>query len=152
MGQDKIFGLIGNNLKNTFSKNYFEQKFLENKLNYAYQNFELNEIDGVLDLIKQNENLFGLNVTIPFKQQIIPLLHEIEEDAAIIGAVNCVKITRTKNNFQLKGYNTDCFGFEISLQKFLPKNFNSLELKFPLIINILLNNKNPLISKRVHTI
>jgi shikimate dehydrogenase len=78
MGQDKIFGLIGNNLKNTFSKNYFEQKFLENKLNYAYQNFELNEIDGVLDLIKQNENLFGLNFTIPFKKQIIPLIHEIE--------------------------------------------------------------------------
>jgi len=125
---EKLFGLVGGSLKNTFSKDYFTQKFAKQNLPYAYQNFELESIDQLIPLITKNKNLFGLNITIPFKESVIPYLHQLDESAAKIGAVNCIKINRTPNHFELIGYNTDAFGFKVSLQKFIPPNFHSSAL------------------------
>lgn len=125
---EKLFGLIGGNLKNTFSKDYFTQKFIEHNLPFAYQNFELKNIDELLPLIQENENLCGLNVTIPFKEAVIPLLSQVDESATKIGAVNCIKINRKNNEIELIGYNTDAFGFKTSLLNFIPQNFTGKAL------------------------
>lgn len=123
LNSEKLFGLVGGSLKNTFSKDYFTQKFTKQNLPYAYQNFELENIDHLIPLITENKNLFGLNITIPFKESVIPYLNQLNESAAKIGAVNCIKINRTPHHFELIGYNTDAFGFKVSLQKFIPQNF-----------------------------
>jgi shikimate dehydrogenase len=120
----QIFGLIGDNLKNTFSKDYFNHKFEANNLPFSYQNFELKNINELLPLIIQNEKIFGLNVTIPFKQSIIPFLDELDNTALEVGAVNCVKINRVNDKISFKGYNTDVLGFKQSLLNFIPINFN----------------------------
>lgn len=128
MTTEKQFGLVGNHLKNTFSKDYFTQQFSENNLPFSYYNFELQNTDEIIKLIVTKTDLFGLNITIPFKESVIPLLHEIDRTAAEIGAVNCIKISRDKNQILLKGYNTDAFGFEQSLKEFLPQNFKGKAL------------------------
>jgi shikimate dehydrogenase len=108
----KQFGLIGYPLKNSFSQNYFSSKFLSLALlDYAYQNFQLAQINDIKQLLAENTDLRGLNITLPYKQSIIPYLDEIDDDAKKIGAVNCINIVNKK----LKGYNTDAFGFEKSL-------------------------------------
>ncbi len=112
-------GLIGSSLKHSFSKNYFEKKFKEQHLeNYVYTNFEIEHIDHFKNLLSKNKNLNGLNVTIPYKESIIPFLDELNEEAKHIGAVNCIKI---KNN-KLIGYNTDVYGFSQSIKPFLDPN------------------------------
>ncbi|MFZ4797841.1 MAG: shikimate dehydrogenase family protein [Bacteroidia bacterium] len=128
MTTEKQFGLVGNNLKNTFSKDYFTQLFSVNNLPFSYNNFEIQNINDLLNLIETNTDLFGLNITIPFKQSVIPLLNELDETAAKIDAVNCIKITRENNQILLKGYNTDAFGFEQSLVEFIPQNFKGKAL------------------------
>lgn len=125
---EKIFGLIGGSLKNTFSKDYFTQKFEAQNLPYVYQNFELKNINELLPLIAQNKYLCGLNVTIPFKESVLPLLTQLHESAAAIGAVNCIKINRSNDKLELIGYNTDAFGFKRSLQNFIPSSFNGKAL------------------------
>jgi len=125
---EKLFGLIGGSLKNTFSKDYFMQKFALENLPFAYQNFELKRIENLIPLITENKNIFGLNVTIPFKESVIPYLHHLDESALKIGAVNCIKINRENNNFELIGYNTDAHGFKVSLQHFIPQNFKNKAL------------------------
>ena len=107
----KQFGLIGNNLKNTFSVDYFINKFIENNLPFSYQNFEIQKVDEITQLIESNQALTGLNITVPFKESVIPLLQELDITAAEIGAVNCIKITRENNQIFLKGYNTDALKY-----------------------------------------
>jgi len=108
------FGLIGKNISYSFSKNYFTEKFKDLKLeNYEYCNFDLQNISEFSNVI--TEDLKGLNVTIPYKEQVIEFLNEIDKDAAKIGAVNTIRI---KNN-KLKGFNTDVYGFETSLKTLL---------------------------------
>lgn len=107
----KNLGIIGYPLTHSFSGKYFKTKFKEEKIDgYFYGTYEIDNIDKVSDVITEN-SLIGFNVTIPYKQQIIPYLNEIDETAKIIGAVNCVKVV----NGKLTGYNTDIYGFEISL-------------------------------------
>lgn len=125
---EKQFGLVGNHLKNTFSKDFFTQQFSENNLTFSYHNFELATADEIIQLIEKNLNLFGLNVTIPFKESVIPMLDELDESAAKIGAVNCIKIVRENNQVLLKGFNTDAFGFSQSLIDFIPSTFKSKAL------------------------
>lgn len=104
-------GLIGKNISYSFSKNYFENKFKKLFLkNHTYDVFDLNDIADVEQVFK-NENLTGLNVTIPFKEKIIPYLDELSDEAEKIGAVNTILI---KDNIK-KGFNTDAFGFEKTL-------------------------------------
>ena len=111
MDQQIKLGLIGKNISYSFSKNYFENKFKKLFLkNYTYDIFDLNDIEDV-DLVLKTPELVGLNVTIPFKEKIIPYLDELSDEAEKIGAVNTILI---KDNVK-KGFNTDAFGFEKTL-------------------------------------
>lgn len=113
------FGLIGRNISYSFSQNYFSIKFKdENILDATYQNFDIQSINQFKKEILATEHLAGLNVTIPFKEEIIPLLDKIDKKAKKIGAVNTIKITKKGKT---KGYNTDCYGFKKSLKPLLKK-------------------------------
>jgi shikimate dehydrogenase len=106
-----VFGLIGHPVSHSFSKGFFEKKFeRENIKDCRYDLFDLESIQDVIDL-KKNPYLKGLNVTVPYKKSILPLLDFISEEAKKIGAVNTIKITDGK----WFGYNTDVIGFEKSL-------------------------------------
>lgn len=118
----QAFGLIGNPLDHSFSKKYFEEKFIREKLNnYQYELYPLNNIQDFNQLIKASSHLKGLNVTIPYKEAIMPFLDEIDPIANAIGAVNTIAIEQSKGETFLKGYNTDVIGFRQSLKPFLAK-------------------------------
>ncbi len=110
------FGLVGKNIAYSFSKNYFLKKFAAEGISASYQNFDIQDLSE-LPQVLQTKNLKGLNVTIPYKESIIPYLNHLEADAEKIGAVNTIKI----ENGKLTGYNTDCFGFMKSLFPLLEK-------------------------------
>jgi shikimate dehydrogenase len=107
------FGLIGKSLGHSFSKDYFENKWRQSGEDHTYVNFEIPTIQGVERLLSRND-LHGLNVTIPYKEAILPYLTELDPTAQVIGAVNCLKPIA----HGWKGYNTDWLGFAQSLQKF----------------------------------
>lgn len=110
------FGLIGFPLSHSFSKKFFTQKFKEeNILGCAYELFPIENVEFFPDLIAQDPELEGINVTIPYKLAIIPYLNDVDEAAAQIGAVNCIAVKRDNGRVFLKGYNTDAYGFEESL-------------------------------------
>ena len=111
------FGLLGRNISYSFSKGYFTEKFSDEVFaGNSYENFDIAEIDHLTGLLKNNPDLKGLNVTIPYKEQIIPFLDKLSKKAALIGAVNTIKFTK---NGKLKGYNTDYYGFKKSLKPLL---------------------------------
>lgn len=115
----KKYGLIGFPLTHSFSKRYFTEKFETEKINSTYDNFEIDNISKFPEIIKNNPELVGLNVTIPYKEQVLPYLNELNDSAKEIGAVNTVKIKRTDSGNFLKGFNTDTYGFETSLTPLL---------------------------------
>lgn len=117
------FGLIGFPLGHSFSKKYFTEKFLLEGIDARYDLYELKSLDEFTEL-KVSENLCGLNVTIPYKQQIIPFLDEMDETAAEIGAVNVIKFIRNGNDLKLKGYNSDAIGFLQSIRPYLKPHHN----------------------------
>ena len=114
----KRLGLIGRTLGHSFSASYFAEKFEREGLTaeYEYSLYELPEIAFVEEFMRYTENLLGFNVTIPYKQQIIPYLDDLSSEARNIGAVNCVKILP---DGKCVGYNTDVDGIRISLNKLL---------------------------------
>lgn len=112
------FGLIGYPLIHSFSKKYFTNKFKVENINADYELFELKDLDELKDLIV-HRSFSGLNVTIPYKEKIIPYLDEVDETAAEIGAVNVIKFSQTGKDTKLKGYNTDAIGFSESIAPFL---------------------------------
>ena len=115
--KNNIFGLLGRNISYSFSRGYFTDKFQKLHLNnHSYVNFDMQHCDEFPNIISSEKNLKGLNVTIPYKQEIIPFLDELDEIAKQIGAVNTIKITK-KNT--LKGYNSDAVGFEKSIKPLL---------------------------------
>lgn len=112
------FGLIGEKLGHSFSKKYFTDKFKrEGIAGAAYELYELPTIEHLPELLRQEPELEGLNVTVPYKEQVLALLSELDEDAAAIGAVNTIKIYKGGT----KGYNTDFIGFRDSLARFYPE-------------------------------
>jgi shikimate dehydrogenase len=114
---EKLYGLIGRNIDYSFSKKYFTEKFAhEPFLDCEYQNFDIPEITFLHEIITKNPNLKGLNVTIPYKQTIIPFLDKMSKKATKIGAVNVVRFTKKG---KLKGYNSDCYGFRKALSPLL---------------------------------
>ena len=116
----KKYGLIGFPLGHSFSKGFFTDKFKnENNNECIYNNYPLENIELLLPLIKNDTEIKGLNVTIPFKEKVLHLVDKLDEKAAQIGAVNTLKIIRTGSKFTIEGYNTDCYGFEIPLLKVL---------------------------------
>ncbi|MCJ7466778.1 MAG: shikimate dehydrogenase [Maribacter sp.] len=113
-----LFGLVGRNIAYSFSKGYFTQKFAALGLaNHNYENFDLPSIEAFPALIKNTEGLKGLNVTIPYKQSVIPYLNQLSRKAKEIGAVNTIQFNKTG----LKGYNTDVYGFKKSIKPYLKK-------------------------------
>jgi shikimate dehydrogenase len=116
---DKLFGLIGYPISHSWSANYFAEKFRdENIPGCRYNLFPLKTIQEFPDLLNSEPDLLGLNVTIPYKEQVISFLDQLDKSAKEIGAVNTIKISRNKNDIFKKGYNTDVIGFEKSLDYF----------------------------------
>ncbi len=110
------FGLIGYPLSHSFSKGYFAEKFQKEGIaDCQYDVFPLADIEDFVVFCDQHKHLAGLNVTIPYKEKIIPFLDELNDEAAAIGAVNTIKFIEGKKI----GYNTDCHGFEMSLKPLL---------------------------------
>lgn len=111
------YGLIGIPLTHSFSAAYFADKFKREAISdVQYKLFPMGNLSEFPDFISNNPGIRGLNVTIPYKQKIVRYLDEVDESARMIGAVNCIKITKFR---ELIGYNTDVFGFEESLKGFL---------------------------------
>src|SRR5688572_775967 len=124
---EKVFGLIGATVSHSFSKSYFDEKFFREGLrDYHYELFPLKTITDLETLLKDTKGLTGLNVTIPYKEQVIKYLDEVDGFAKKIGAVNVIKIKDGK----LKGFNTDSDAFFETVDKWLPKdkNLNALIL------------------------
>lgn len=113
------YGLIGYPLKHSFSIGFFNEKFRSEGIDAEYVNFEIPEIKDFMEVIERNPDLCGLNVTIPYKEQVIPFLSELDKDTAKIGAVNVIKIIRQKGKVKLIGYNSDIIGFTQSIQPLL---------------------------------
>ncbi len=116
----KRFGLVGHPLTHSFSATLFNDKFVKEGCDCKYCNFDIDEISGISQLLLHYPDLVGFNVTIPYKQAIMPYLDRINEEAQEIGAVNTVKI---KGN-QFFGYNTDAYGFSRLLDLALNGNDN----------------------------
>ena len=114
------YGLIGYPLRHSFSIGYFNEKFKSENIDAEYVNFEIPSINDFMEVIEENPNLCGLNVTIPYKEQVIPFLDELDKDTAKIGAVNVIKIIRQpKGKVKLVGYNSDIIGFTQSIEPLL---------------------------------
>lgn len=115
----RTYGLIGFPLKHSFSSKFFTEKFKREEIEAEYLNFEIDNILQLREVILFNQHLYGLNVTIPYKEQVIPFLNELAPEAQKIGAVNTIKIEREPGNmyfYHLIGYNTDYIGFKKSIE------------------------------------
>src|SRR5690554_3392716 len=117
----KKFGLIGFPLTHSFSQKFFSQKFKKENINASYHLYSIGDINEILTLIYENKNLYGLNVTIPYKEAVIPFLDKLDNTAKEINAVNVIKIEREEENIKLVGYNSDIIGFQDSLEPLLNK-------------------------------
>ena len=114
------FGLIGRNISYSFSEKYFAEKFeISHFDNCEYKNYDIETINEFPKIVSETKGLMGLNVTIPYKEEIIPLLDKLSKTAKKIGAVNCITISKNK---KLKGYNTDYYGFKKSTKPLLKEH------------------------------
>jgi shikimate dehydrogenase len=121
MNDMDLYGIIGYPLGHSFSPGYFNRKFEDEQINATYRSYPIATVESIADIIRQNTNLKGLNVTIPYKESVIPLLDETDNTAQLVGAVNCISI----NDGVLKGYNTDVIGFQQSLLPLLEPHYRS---------------------------
>ncbi|MEN9919510.1 MAG: hypothetical protein RL662_1946 [Bacteroidota bacterium] len=122
------YGLIGFPLKHSFSKRYFTEKFAIENIDAEHNNYEISSIDDFVSIISSEPTLKGLNVTIPYKEQVIQYLDELDEMARAIGAVNVIKIIRKQGKVYLKGYNSDLIGFRESISPLLKKEIHTKAL------------------------
>ena len=113
------YGLIGYPLGHSFSKNFFNDKFQAENIEAEYVNFEISSIQELKSVITNNPDLRGLNVTIPYKEQVIPFLDKISDQVKLIGAVNVIAFERLKGKLKLIGYNSDIIGFKNSIEPLL---------------------------------
>ncbi len=114
----KLYGIIGKSLSHSFSKKYFQQKFeKENRKDVSYEIFPLDNIHQFPLLLHQHPLITGLNVTIPYKEDIIEFVNVLDVNAEKIGAVNVLKILRNDTTYTVYGYNTDSIGFDYLLKK-----------------------------------
>jgi len=120
------FGLIGKSIDHSLSKAYFLRKFLsEGITDCIYENFQLDGLRDLRNLIQSNIDLCGINITNPFKLEVMPQLDELDPLAEAVGAVNCIKITRNKSLINLKGYNTDMIAFRETLKPLLQSEYRN---------------------------
>lgn len=113
------YGLIGYPLGHSFSISYFNEKFENEGINAVYENFEIADITNLREILDSYPNLKGLNVTIPYKEQVIRYLDSISPAAKAIGAVNVIRITHKGKKVLLKGFNSDVIGFTRSIEPML---------------------------------
>ena len=113
------YGLIGFPLGHSFSISYFNEKFANENIDAHYINFEIPSINNLKEVLASNPELKGLNVTIPYKERVIPFLDVISNEAKAIGAVNVIQITHKGKKIILKGYNSDVIGFRNSIEPML---------------------------------
>jgi shikimate dehydrogenase len=116
------YGLIGFPLTHSFSKRFFTQYFADHSIDAEYLNFEISDISMLPTVLKEHPNLVGFNVTIPYKEAVIPYLDSCDAKAAAIKAVNTVKIERADGKISLKGFNTDLIGFRNSILPLLKQH------------------------------
>lgn len=118
--EQKKYGLIGKKISYSFSENYFSKKFIKyNIQNCSYRNFDLENINE-LNRVLQDPNIKGLNITIPYKEQVVKYLDKIDNNAKLIGAINTIKVN---NDNSITGYNTDYIGFIKSIEPYLNSNY-----------------------------
>ncbi|WP_342330148.1 shikimate dehydrogenase [Pedobacter sp. FW305-3-2-15-E-R2A2] len=119
----KKYGLIGYPLSHSFSKKHFTEKFVQEHIhNCEYELYPIENIEVFPDLISSDEEICGINVTIPYKVSVLAYVKDLDDAAAKIGAVNCIDIRRENGKTIFKGYNTDAYGFEESLKPFLKEH------------------------------
>lgn len=111
-----VYGLVGFPLGHSFSRSYFTDKFAREGIDARYINFELPDISLLENVVADTAGLRGFNVTIPYKQAVIPMLNHLDAEAAEIGAVNVVRVERDGS---LSGYNSDVYGFVESIRPLL---------------------------------
>ena len=122
------YGLIGYPLGHSFSISYFNQKFADEGINAKYENYEIASIDELTEILDSTPELRGLNVTIPYKEKVIPFLDSISPEARAIGAVNVIRVTHEKNKIILKGFNSDVIGFTQSIEPMIDKKWHKKAL------------------------
>lgn len=122
-----MYGLLGRKLGHSFSKEYFTDKFAKLNLNDSYVNIELDDVSEIVSFVKENKDLKGFNVTVPYKEAIIPYLDDMDNVAKEVSAVNTVKVC---NNGMLKGFNTDVIGFEKLLESTRLQDYKTTSLIF----------------------
>jgi len=115
------FGLIGFPLSHSFSRKFFTEKFMDEGIDAEYLNFELENISQLSHVIASHPDLVGINVTIPYKEQVIKLLDDTDESSTQIHAVNTIRIQRLGDRVSLHGYNTDIIGFQESIRPLIQK-------------------------------
>ncbi len=115
----RTYGLIGYPLGHSFSRKFFTEKFLRENLQEQYLNFELDDIALLPGIIGAHPELAGLNVTIPYKEKVLPYLGRLDPVSTAIGAVNTIRIIRNQEGILLEGYNSDVYGFSESLKPLL---------------------------------
>ena len=113
------YGLIGYPLEHSFSRNYFNEKFRNERIDAEYDNFEIPSIENLKEVLETTPNLRGLNVTIPYKEEVIRYLDELSAEARAIGAVNVIRVTHRGSKTVLKGFNSDVIGFTRSIESML---------------------------------
>jgi len=110
------YGLIGKTLGHSFSQRYFEEKFASlGRFDCQYTLYELPTLEGFRDFVESIPDLMGLNVTIPYKQAVMPLLDDLDPEAESVGAVNTIRVRRDEGVLRLTGFNTDVEGFRRSM-------------------------------------
>ncbi len=115
------YGLIGYPLGHSFSIGYFNEKFANENIDAQYINFEIPSIDNLVEVLSSNPQLRGLNVTIPYKEQVIRYLDSISPEAEAIGAVNVIRVSQKGNQTFLRGFNSDVIGFTKSIEPLLER-------------------------------
>ncbi|MDR2956155.1 MAG: shikimate dehydrogenase [Prevotella sp.] len=123
-----LYGIIGNPLVQSFSPRFFNNKFEKEGIDAEYLKFEIPSIEEFPRIIQSHPNLKGLNVTIPYKQEIISYLDELDAQAKEVGAINVIKVSCENGKTKLKGYNSDLIGFQNSIQSLLKKDIHTKAL------------------------
>ena len=113
------YGLIGYPLGHSFSIGYHNQRFADEGINAKYINFEISNIEQLIEVLSQNPDLKGLNVTIPYKEKVMEYLDYISPEARAIGAVNVIRVIHEGKKIVLRGYNSDVIGFTQSIEPML---------------------------------
>ena len=124
------YGLIGKKLTHSFSPDYFNRKFKELGINTRYLLYELDDVLEIKNLIRDDQTLKGLNITIPYKKSVFEIADVIDPIAAQVGSVNTLKINRTDGKITFSAFNTDVVGFEETLRPLISdqKNIAALVL------------------------